>query len=345
MENFLIRNTATVYDALSKLDLFSSDTLTLFVIDKKDKMIGTLTDGDIRRGLLKNVSLSDSVENVMHTNFAFLNAERIDLNQLRQFKNNNIQLIPVLDAERRISKIINLKRKKSLLQIDAVLMAGGRGERLRPLTDTIPKPLLKLGNKSIIDYNIESFISYGIENINVTVHYLADQIINHVMNYTNDINIACFKEDTPLGTFGSIKRITPVYNDFMLIMNADLFTNIDYEDFFLTFLESEAEMAIATIPYTINIPYAILDIEYDKVTGFIEKPVVTHYANAGIYLIKKGLIELIPESYFNATDFIQLLIDSGKKIIKYPIAGYWVDIGRPEDFKMVQELVKHINTK
>jgi dTDP-glucose pyrophosphorylase len=337
----VIPNTFSIRQALEKINTLSVN-LTLFVVDVNNRMVGTLTDGDIRRGLLKDFQLNDSIENVMRKNFHFFKENNYTIKDVKSIKGKHIQLVPVLNKKYEIIKIYDFSRIKSLLPIDAILMAGGRGERLRPITDKTPKPLLKVGGKSIIDYNIDNLISYGVENIYITVHYLSGKIIKHVQHYSEDIKIKCVNENSPLGTFGSVKKIETLNSDYVLIMNADIFTNIDYEDFFMTIIRSNADMTIATVPYTVNVPYAIMDTEGDVVKGFKEKPVITHYANAGIYIIKRELIEMIPDTYYNATDFIQLLIETGKKIVKYPIIGYWVDIGKPEDYKMVQELVKHI---
>jgi len=340
----IIFNTFNIRQALEKINTLSVN-LTLFVVDADLRMVGTLTDGDIRRGLIKEIQLSDCVENVMRKNFQFFREDNYSVNDVKLVKEKHIRLVPVLNKKNEIIKVYDFNRIKSILPIDVILMAGGRGERLRPITDTVPKPLLKVGGKSIIDYNIDNFILYGIENLYITVHYLSEKIIKHVQNYSKEININCVNENFPLGTFGSVKKIETIESDFVLIMNADLFTNIDYEDFFLTFIKSNADMVIATVPYTVNVPYAIMDTDGDVVKGLKEKPVLTHYANAGIYIIRRELIHIIPDAFFNATDFIQLLIESGKKIIKYPIVGYWVDIGNQEDYKMVQELVKHIKNQ
>ena len=128
-------------------------------------------------------------------------------------------------------------------------------------------------------------------------------------------------------------------------MNADLFTNIDLEDFYQDFMDQDADLSIATVPYTVDVPYAVLNLNENHVKGFREKPTYTNHSNAGIYLIKRELLKTIPvQKSYNATDFIQALIDSGKKVVRFPIIGYWIDIGKPEDFQKVQEIAKHIRS-
>jgi NDP-sugar pyrophosphorylase family protein len=169
---------------------------------------------------------------------------------------------------------------------------------------------------------------------------LAEQIIDYFGNgEEKGINITYVREPKPLGTIGSVSLVKEFKNDTILVMNSDLFTNINYEDFYQDFLESNADISIATIPYNVSIPYAILNFKENTVSSFEEKPSYTYYANAGIYLIKKKMLERIPNGgIFHATDLLQSLIDDNKKVIKYPIIGYWVDIGRHEDFAKYRNL-------
>jgi NDP-sugar pyrophosphorylase family protein len=251
--------------------------------------------------------------------------------------------VPVLDLNYQIVSILNLKKKKSILPIDAVLMAGGKGMRLRPLTETLPKPLLPLGGKAIIDYNIETLISFGVDNIFVTVNYLREQIEEHFEKSVDGIKIQCVREPQYLGTIGSVLYITSFKHDTVLIMNSDLFTNLDYEELYLHFQDNNADMSIVGIPYTISVPYGIFDLEEDNIQGIKEKPSYNYYANAGIYLIKRELLNLIPENtFFDATDLIELLIANNYKVIRFPHTGYWIDIGKPEDYNKAKDLIKHI---
>ena len=340
---YLIKQTASIREALVSLNNISGDVLTLIVINENQVVVGTLTDGDIRRILISNCSLEDPVSIAMKTDFQYLEDGCLDVNQIKKMKNKGITLIPLLDKEKKIVRILNLKYLKSILPIDAVLMAGGKGERLRPLTEKTPKPLLPIGNKPIIDYNIDNLINFGMSYINVTVNYLKEQLEDHFCNPINGVQINCVREPRYLGTMGSVKIIDSFYNDTVLVMNSDIFTNIDYEDFFLHFKANEADMSVAAVPYSISIPYGIFDLNGRIINGIKEKPSFNYYANAGIYLIKRNLLNLIPDdTYFNATDMIELLIKKNYKVIRFPITGYWVDIGKHEDYSKVQELAKHL---
>ena len=346
MENYsnhIIKSGATILDALKTLDQLKSRFLNLFVISDEGKVIGSVTDGDLRRGLISGASLGDVVDEVMNRQFVSFGRGAVDLLKLRYYKSKGISLIPLLDSNGRIEKIFNIGVLKSILPVDAVLMAGGKGERLRPLTEKTPKPLLPVGDKAIIDHNVDRLISYGIQHINVTVNYLKEQIEQHYQYPRNGIQIQTVREPKYLGTIGSIKFIPKFYNDTVLLMNSDLFTNIDYEDFYLHFRQHDAEMSVAAVPYNVSIPYGILDLDGRNVQGLLEKPKYNYYANAGIYLIKRRALNEIPDdTFFNATDLVEKLISEGKKVIRYPLNGTWIDIGNSQEYQKANDLAKHI---
>lgn len=341
--DFIINQRATIREALVVLNKVSGEAQSLFVVDDSQRMVGSLSDGDIRRGIINGGNLEDKVETIMHRDYKYLEEKDYDVAHLKAFRERRILFIPVLDEERHIVDVVNLQKFKSHLPVDAVLMAGGKGERLRPLTEKTPKPLLKVGDKCIIDHNIDRLISYGINHINVTVNYLREQIEEHYAEPRNGVQVRTFREPKFLGTIGSIKFVDAFYNDTILVMNSDLFTNIDYEDFFLHFQSHDAEMSVAAVPYNVSIPYGILDLNGREVKGLIEKPKYNYYANAGIYLIKKSALAEIPdEEFFNATDLIEKLIAQGKKVIRYPLNGTWIDIGNPQEYEKAKDLVKHM---
>ena len=330
----IISKDSTLLEALSVINSLSPDPLVLFVVDEKNRMVGTLTDGDSRRALISGASVNDKAEKVMHTCFNFMKEEDAkNVQEIRHQKEMHMKLVPILDEDYHIVDIINLEKFKTRLPVDAVMMAGGKGERLRPLTEKTPKPLLPVGGKAIIDHNVDRLISYGVNHISVTVNYLKEQIENHYREPRNGVEIQTVREPKFLGTIGSIRFVPEFYNDTVLVMNSDVFTNIDYEDFFLHFQQHDAEMSVAAIPYNVAIPYGIFDLEGRNIKGLIEKPKYNYYANAGIYLIK---------TMFHATDLVEKLIAEGKKVIRYPLNGTWVDIGNPQEYQKANDLVKHL---
>lgn len=345
-KDYIIHNKAILVDALSKIDqLSSNNTKLLFVDDDNGKIIGSISDGDCRRALIKGKTLQTPVTEIMNQNFTFLQKDQYDIKIIQKIHTLGLKYVPELNADGSLYTVRDFTNGKSYIPVDAVLMAGGKGERLRPLTLETPKPLLKVADKPIIDYNIDNLMNYGVEHINVTVNYLADKIEEHFKEPVNGQKIKCIREGKFLGTIGSLDIIDEWHNDTILLMNSDLFTNIDFESFYIHFKNHNADMSVAAVPYNINIPYGIFEIDnVREIKGIKEKPSFYYYANAGIYLIKRQLLNLIPkDTFYNATDFMEKLIEMKKKVIRFPIAGYWIDIGKPEDFKSVQEFARNIN--
>jgi dTDP-glucose pyrophosphorylase len=345
-DQHIIGANISLKEALKKLNSLGAN-LTLFVIDEQEKLCGVITDGDIRRGLVNGITIEDPVKDVMNRNFRSVHYKRYTLKSIKEYKQSGIKLLPVLDDDSKVIRLINLDITHTIIPADAVIMAGGRGERLRPLTDNTPKPMLHVGDKPIIEHNIDRIISYGISNIYISLKYLGHKIKDHFKNGEGKgVNINYVTEIEPLGTIGAVSMVKSFGNDTILIMNSDILTNIDLEDFYINFIEQDAAMSIAAIGYTVNVPYAVLEMNDSQVSSLKEKPDYTFHSNTGIYLLKKEYLKYIPENvFFNATDLIEKLISLKHKVVTYPMLGYWLDIGRPEDYIKAQEDVKHITFK
>jgi dTDP-glucose pyrophosphorylase len=341
--NHIIHSKAPIKDALEMLNKVP-ENLTLFVTDDAQKLVGTITDGDIRRGFLAGKTMKNTVNEFMFTKFRFLRKGKFTYDQVLAIREKKIKLVPLIDDNDRILKLIDFNKINTILPVEVIIMAGGRGERLRPLTDKTPKSLLHINNQPILEININRLMQYGIDDFYITVKYLKEKIIDYFGDGGKyDINIKYVEENIPLGTIGSVSLIKGMEHDHILLMNSDLLTNIDFEDFYKNYLEQDADMAVASIPYNIDLPYAVLETCNGQISSFKEKPTYTYYSNAGIYLIKRKLLDLIPiEQHFNATDFMQELLERKHKLVYYPILGYWLDIGRPEDFIKANEDIKHI---
>jgi len=339
----LIFSGSTIKDALIQLTNLGIDAI-LFVVEENDKLIGSITDGDVRRGLVKGVSLNQSINNIIRFSPRFIKKGERDIQKLIEFREGNFGIIPIVDNTNKIVNVINFRLIRSYLPVDAVLMAGGRGNRLIPLTDKTPKPLLKVGNKPVIEHNLDRLTLFGIDDIWISVNYLGDQIQNYLgSGEDKNINISYVWEDNPLGTIGSVSKIQNFQHDYVLISNSDLLTNLDYEHFFLEFLKQDADMGVVTIPYQVSIPYAVLETNNGNIINFKEKPTYTYYSNGGIYLVKRSVLNRIPkDKFFNATDLLEVLILEGKKVFSYPLLGYWLDIGCHEDFEKAQRDIKNI---
>ena len=345
-DKYLIEQDSSIRSALIKLNTFSSnDGLTLFVINKDEQLLGTLTDGDIRRGLLDGAVLDDVVSKVMNPEFKFLVKGSHSQLKIKDYRSRGIELLPQIDSQKKIVKIINLEKAQAILPLDVVIMAGGKGERLRPLTINTPKPLLLVGEKPIIEHNVDRLIEFGVDNIYISINYLGHLIVDHFKDGSSkNVSIKYIEENKPLGTIGAVGLIQDFLHEHVLIMNSDLLTNINWEDFYISFIDADADMMIAAIPYQVQIPYAVLETNStSQITSLKEKPTYTYYSNAGIYLIKKEFFELIPENEpFNATHLVDMLISQEKKVFSYAILDYWLDIGRHDDYKKANEDIRHL---
>lgn len=343
IDRHIIKIQSTLSAALKMLDELGKD-MTLFVVNAEGQLVGTLTDGDIRRGMLQCHTTNSPVEKFMEPNFKFLSDGKFKVSEVAEARNKGIGILPVLNDEKKIIRLISLTEFVSCLPVDVVIMAGGEGMRLRPLTENTPKPLLKIGKKPIIEHVIDRLVSFGIENIYISVNYLGEQIEKYLGDGSSKgIYIKYIHEDAKLGTIGAVSKVDSFKNDYVLVMNSDILTNIDYEDFFNEFEFKKADFTVATTPYIVNIPYAILETENENILSFKEKPTFTYYSNAGIYLVKREHLEKIPKNtFFNATDLIDLLIKNANKVTFYTILGYWLDIGQIDDFNKAQKDINHL---
>lgn len=345
-KNHILHKNSEARIALRVLDnLPDNVSRTLFIIDDNDSMVGSLTDGDIRRGLLNGLEISHQVKAFMYKTFKFINEGVDNLERIKALRKADLKLIPVLDGSGKISQILDLRKTKTILPASALIMAGGRGERLKPFTDITPKSMLVVGEKPILEHNLDRLISFGISDFFISVKYLKEQIMDYFGDGTSKgINIKYLEESKPLGTLGSLSLIEQIAHEDILVLNSDLLTNVDFEDFYEFYKNESAAMAVVSIPYSVNVPYAVLETKQHEVASFIEKPTYTYYSNGGIYFLKFSLQQyLAKELFYNATDLMHHVIsDNSKKLIHYPLLGYWIDIGNHHDYLKAQEDIKHI---
>jgi dTDP-glucose pyrophosphorylase len=349
MENFkknIIPDTYTIRQALARLNEISIQGNVLFIINEVGQMRGTLTDGDIRRGLLKDLNIESLCIESANQNFSFIDYNNKEYEILiRKFKIKGLKFIPLLDEHKKLIKVIDADGYKGYLPIDVFIMAGGKGARLLPLTKDCPKPMLKIGEKPILEHNIDRLISYGVKNFTISINYLGHIIENYFNNGSEKgVEINYIKEEEPLGTIGSISLVQTFENEYVLVMNSDLLTDIDFLDFFETFVASNTDLNVATTPYYVDIPYAVLEMDEDnRIKGLKEKPKYTYYSNAGIYLIKRTVLNLVPfNQFYNATDLIEDIIKNGGQVSSFPILSYWLDIGKMPDYIKAQEDINHL---
>jgi dTDP-glucose pyrophosphorylase len=330
----LVYKGTSIKNALKQLNQLAQDNI-LFVVNIDNKFVGTLTDGDVRRGLLQGILIDAPIDGIIQPNPRYIRKGDNNIENIINFRKNNFRIIPIIDEYDEVVDVINFRKIWSYLPIDAVLMAGGKGQRLMPLTANLPKPLLKVGEKPIIEHNINRLSYYGIKDLWISINYLGELIEKYFGDgKEKDLNISYVQEDLPLGTIGSISKINDFKHDYILVSNSDILTNLDYEQFFLEFIKSGSDLGVVTIPYQVNIPYAVLETINSNVVDFKEKPTYTYYSNGGIYLFKRDILNYIPfNSHFNATDLMEVLIKDNRKIFSYPLIGYWLDIGSPQDYE------------
>lgn len=343
-KDYIVKNKISIKSAIERMNINSNKSI-LFVVDEMNLLVGSLSDGDIRRGLLKGLTIKDNVSKITRKDPKYITAGSLDLLRIKNFRSNDLKIVPIVNQNKKIVSILNFNERKSYLPVDSVIMAGGRGERLRPLTDKTPKPLLNIDGKPIINYVIDHLTFSGIENIWISINYMSDQITSHLKKLKIK-NLNYLKESRPMGTIGSLSLIDNLKHDIVLILNSDLICNIDYELFLTDFLKQKADITVLTIPYNVSIPYAILDTEENVIKSFKEKPTYSYQSNGGIYLMKKEVLKLIPkDTFFDATDLIEKAIKNNLNVTSYPFSGYWLDIGRMDDYERAKKEVKQVKFK
>lgn len=334
-DQILVGENSTFKDAIALIN--NTHSGIALVVDKGKRLVGIVTDGDIRRAILNGILLEESVSKIMVRNPVTVSMDCTKGEICRSFADKKISHLPVVDKENRILGIFyeTSFRKEGLLNIPVVIMAGGFGKRLRPLTDNIPKPMLKIGDKPILQILIEKFRDIGVSTFFITVNYLADIIENYFdSGKALKVNITCIREHKPLGTAGSLRLLPRNINSEFFLTNADIVTNFDFKDMHNFHMKRKADITVAVKRHDLQVPYGAVTIANERLIGLFEKPVLNIYVNAGIYILNPELVNDIPkDTYFNMTDLIEKSLKSGKKVFSYTIDGTWVDIGHPHDYE------------
>lgn len=337
LEN-IIPHTLSVSKAITLLsELDEQEAPMLFVVEWDNRLIGTFDDHELRKGLANGLSLDSPVTAFLDRSFYHLHLQ--DYLSSASLGQSKKRWVPVLDEEERLVRLLDTTKLSALLPLDVVLMAGGKGSRLHPLTESLPKPLLKIGDQTLLEHNIDHLSQFGLTDYSISVHFLAYKISSLLGNGEDrGVNIRYVMEDHPIGTIGALGLIDEYQHDTILLMNADLLTRIDLDAFYSHFLESGAAMAVATRPYSVSLPFGVMEVDDQlAVHGVKEKPNFTYQTNAGIYLIKKELVGLVPQNQpFDATDLIDAAIAEGQHVTAFPVLDYWLDIGNMEDYTRAQ---------
>jgi dTDP-glucose pyrophosphorylase/CBS domain-containing protein len=308
----------------------------VLIIDKNKKLLGTLTDGDIRRALISNTPMDSMVSSAMNSH-----PKTVDHNTPRQeiidlMENDDLLHMPIINEGGKLCDLVTLQQlhRRQKYKNPVFIMAGGFGTRLYPLTKEIPKPLLKVGDKAILDIIISQFVNCGFENFYISTHYMPEKIRNNFADKdSSDINIEFIHEDIPLGTAGSLGLLPENISKLpIIVMNGDLLTKVDFGNLLDFHRSNKAEATMCVREYDFQVPYGVVEVNNHKIKGIKEKPVHKFFVNAGIYVVNHSLIQKIDgTTYLDMTDFLEGKLDK-EKVSAFPIHEYWIDIGQVDEY-------------
>jgi dTDP-glucose pyrophosphorylase len=335
----------TIREALDHID--TNRKGIVLVVDDRRRLLGTLTDGDLRRAILAGCGLDTPASAVLQRKAAAapvtapIDADHATL--LASLREHTIRQLPLLDAEGCVAGLVMLDDllPEEVLPLQAVIMAGGFGKRLHPLTESMPKPMLHVGDKPVMELIVNQLREAGIRTVNVTTHFEPDKIKDHfgdgsgfgvAMNYV--------AEDSPLGTAGALSLMDDKAEP-LLVINGDILTEVDFRALLAFHREHGADLTVGVRQYDFQVPYGVIESDGVEVTGVHEKPVLNFFVNAGIYLLEPSVHAHIPQGErFDMTDLIKRLLAEGRPVASFPIVEYWLDIGQHADYQRAQEDVK-----
>ena len=338
-QNTLIAPDCSIREALIIIDKEALRGAT--VVDKNKKLLGVVSDGDIRRGLLAGVSLADPVHEIMNRNPTVASVDLTKEQLIELMESKSILSIPVIDGQGIVVGLRTLHDSLSKPKVEnpVFLMAGGFGTRLRPLTDNCPKPLLKVGNKPILEVTLLNFIKSGFVNFYISTHYMPEMIQAHFGDGSKwGVNITYVHEESPLGTGGALGLLPPDLPTLPLIMmNGDILTNIDFQKLLSFHSKHNADATMCVREYEYQIPYGVIQGHKGKITSMEEKPVQLFHINAGIYVVNPEMIKQVEKNQkIDMPTLLEQRIEKNKNVMMFPIHEYWLDIGRMEDYKRAQ---------
>jgi dTDP-glucose pyrophosphorylase len=344
IKELFIPGTHTLHECLAVIDRTGNGIA--LVLDNDGRLLGTITDGDIRRAILAGVDLELPVQTLLdqrrgtryETPLTAL-AGTSDAELLHMMTESGVRHIPLVDVDGRVADLSLLSElvKEYELPLRAVVMAGGLGTRLRPLTEELPKPMLPVGSRPLLELIVEQLRLAGIRQVNVATHYKSDVIADHFRDGSDfGIDIRYVKEDQPLGTAGALSLLEHT-DEPLLVMNGDILTRVDFREMLNFHREHEADLTVAVRQYEFRVPYGVIDTDGVRVRGISEKPLLRHFINAGIYLLSPSVCKMVPGGQvYHITDLINHLLAEGHKVVSFPILEYWLDIGKTDHYNQAQ---------
>jgi len=338
-KNYCISIETSIQDLAAKLN--SSKIKTLFVVDADYKLVGSVTDGDLRRGIMNSFTADAPVKAIMNRSPKFLlmeNNNPLPTNNLDLVKFN---AIPVVIKTMEVVDILSLEgvNQKTYIENTVLIMAGGFGKRLMPLTDKKPKPMLTLGNKPILEHIIDNFSEQGFKNFQLSVHYRADQIKNHFRDGKHkEVSISYLHEEKPMGTAGCLSMLDKQkITSPIIVTNGDIITSANYSALLDFHDHNRADITMCTRTFPVSLPFGVVEVKDYFVSDLKEKPIYEYTINAGIYVLGESIIEGCVKPKIDITDIISDCIKNGKRVCAYPIIEEWSDIGRHDDLEVVRQ--------
>lgn len=333
-----VYKTQTIKDVLQIID--KGAMKIAIVLDENKKVIGTITDGNIRRGLLKGLNLNSSIETIYskEPTLASINESKEEV--IQKAISKKLYQIPIVDDT---GYLVGIEDLATLLTVTnkrnrVILMAGGLGTRLRPLTEDVPKPLLKVGNQPILETIIKNFVKYGFVNITISLNYKAEMIKQYFGDGSQlGANIDYIEETKRLGTAGALSLIKNRPQEPFFVMNADLLTNVNFSHLLDFHMNEDSIATMCVREYDFQVPYGVIETKESKITSIKEKPIQTFFVNAGIYSLSPKVFEYIPKnSFYDMPTLFNDMMADNHSMISFPIHEYWLDIGRISDFEQAQ---------
>lgn len=339
LECLLIGKDVSVYDAIKAIN--NGAKQIVFVIDQAQRLLGTVTDGDIRRGMLQKIALEDCVQKVMNQKPLLLKhtEERERIVELMQ--KHSVHQIPVVDAEGHIIKLEfldDLLKPKETEEIPVVLMAGGLGTRLHPLTQDTPKPMLPVGGRPLLENIVNNFVKQGYRRFYISVNYKAEIVQNHFGDGSAfNAEIQYIEENKRMGTAGALSLLPERPKTPIIVMNGDLLTAVNFNQLTKFHREHESLATMCARDYSIQVPYGVIETDGVYLKQIVEKPIHRFMVNSGIYVVSPEALDLIPhEEYFDMPQLFNKILENKSKASVFPIHEYWLDIGKFDDLEKAQ---------
>jgi dTDP-glucose pyrophosphorylase/CBS domain-containing protein len=342
---FLAYRDITIIDAIAKIDTNRHGVLV--IVDKDAHVTGVLTDGDIRRAILAALDLNTKVSVLLERRSSGMYPKPITAKAgtskqdiFLVMQEHKIRHLPLLDEQARVVDIAFLEDYAgfSTGRMTAVVMAGGFGKRLLPLTNDIPKPMLPVMGKPLMERQIEQLITSGINKVFVTTHYKSEKIVEHFGNGNSfGVDINYVMENQPLGTAGALSLL-PEISEPVLVINGDILTRMDFQAFLVFHKEHDADMTVAVREFKSQVPYGVVEVNGVEIVDVVEKPTKRYFINAGIYLLNPDVLSLVPicKDQYDMPELINMLVKKGRKVVSFPVREYWLDIGHKDDYEKAQ---------